>query len=152
MITIKLLLDALKDQDHSAMKIKLPLGETVPENFHVTEVGRIHKAFVDCGGTIRYSAACLIQVWTAHDVEHRLDTTKFYKLMKMADEKIGLDDLPIEIEYGKEVAIQYKLVDIEVSPDGLLFVLDPKQTECLAPDKCGVPSFNKDSCSGDSCC
>ena len=31
----------------------LPDGTSVPEHFHVTEVGLITKNFIDCGGTVR---------------------------------------------------------------------------------------------------
>ncbi|MGA8855051.1 MAG: DUF6428 family protein, partial [Christiangramia sp.] len=30
---------------------QLPNGQLVPEHFHVTEVGKITKHFIDCGGT-----------------------------------------------------------------------------------------------------
>ncbi len=32
---------------------QLPNGELVPNHFHVTEVGKITKNFIDCGGTLR---------------------------------------------------------------------------------------------------
>lgn len=35
-------------------------------------------------------------------------------------------------------AVQYIVADVEVTPKGLLFVLTDKQTDCPAPDKCGV--------------
>jgi hypothetical protein len=31
---------------------QLPDGTTVPEHFHVTEVGLITKNFIDCGGKL----------------------------------------------------------------------------------------------------
>jgi hypothetical protein len=35
------------------IRFQLPNGELVPEHFHVTEVGKISKYFIDCGGTVR---------------------------------------------------------------------------------------------------
>ncbi len=35
------------------LTFKLPDGSLVPNHFHVTEVGKIDKNFIDCGGTIR---------------------------------------------------------------------------------------------------
>ena len=32
---------------------QLPNGKLVPNHFHVTEVGKITKHFIDCGGTVR---------------------------------------------------------------------------------------------------
>ena len=32
---------------------QLPDGSLVPSHFHVTEVGKVSKHFIDCGGTVR---------------------------------------------------------------------------------------------------
>ena len=37
----------------AAIQIMLPEGEFVPTHFHITEVGRVRKDFIDCGGTVR---------------------------------------------------------------------------------------------------
>ena len=118
-----------------------------PDHFHVTEVGRVQKSFIDCGGTRRESVSCVLQTWTAHDIEHRLVAGKLSKILKLAEKVLGSEDLPLEVEYGADVASQYILADVEVTPNGLLFVLVGKQTDCLARDKCGIGE-----CSTSSCC
>ena len=120
--------------------IMLPNGEFVPENFHVTEVGKVTKQFIDCGGTERETIACVLQVWVANDVDHRLKSNKLAKILELAEPLVGATNghLPVEIEYGSEYVSQYPLGDVEVTPGGLLFVLGAKKTACLAPDKCGV--------------
>lgn len=40
--------DAL--QKLETIGFQLPNGELVPNHFHVTEVGKITKHFIDCGG------------------------------------------------------------------------------------------------------
>ncbi len=35
------------------LQFELPGGNLVPGHFHVTEVGKITKHFIDCGGTER---------------------------------------------------------------------------------------------------
>ncbi len=132
------LLKLLEEYNDSSLYIMLPSGEFVPDHFHVTEVGRIYKKFIDCGGTIRHDAFCSLQVWTANDVDHRLPISKLSKILKIGEDAFGFDDLPVQIEYGSDVASQYVLVNVEVTPKGLLFVLAGKQTDCLAPDKCCV--------------
>lgn len=127
----------LDDHKEAALYIMLPSGEFVPNHFHITEVGRIQKTFVDCGGTHREIVSCLLQAWTAHDVEHRLVAGKLVKILKLGEKVLGSDDLPVEVEYG-DVASQYAVTDVEVTPKGLLFILAGKRTDCLAPDKCGV--------------
>ena len=42
---------ALENLDTIAFQ--LPNGDLVPNHFHVTEVGKITKHFIDCGGTVR---------------------------------------------------------------------------------------------------
>ena len=140
---VKQLTELLDKHADSSLHIMLPSGEFVPDHFHVTEVGRVQKTFIDCGGTRREVISCLLQAWTAHDVEHRLVAGKLSKILKLADKVLGSSDLLVEVEYGVEVASHYMLMDIEVTPKGLLFVLAGKKTDCLAPDKCGV---------GQGCC
>ena len=120
------------------MHFMLPDKSFVPAHFHITEVGRVQKDFIDCGGTVRSATTCLLQVWVAHDVDHRLETTKLAKIMEIAQPLLGSDQLPVEIEYEGEAISQYPLGGAESTPAGLLFYLGSKHTACLAPEKCGV--------------
>ena len=120
------------------MHFMLPDKSFVPAHFHITEIGRVRKDFIDCGGTVRSATPCLVQVWVAHDVDHRLETTKLAKIMEIAQPLLGSDQLPVEIEYEGEAISQYPLGGAESTPAGLLFYLGSKHTACLAPEKCGV--------------
>ena len=55
---------------------KLPNGDLVPSHFHVTEVGKITKHFIDCGGVIRKEEKVNFQLWEANDYDHRLHPEK----------------------------------------------------------------------------
>ena len=152
-MNLKQLMDFIGLHENSPINIILPSGSTVPEHFHITEVGKVHKTFVDCGGSKRESVTCLMQIWTATDTDHRLNTTKLEKILSFAKEILGNEDMPVEFEYGDELVVQYKLEDVVMASDvtidtvGLLFVLGAKETQCLAPDKCGVSS-----CCPTGCC
>lgn len=122
----------------AGLHMMLPSGEFVPAHFHVTEIGSVQKKFIDCGGVRRDSEFCVLQVWTANDVEHRLTAGRLAQIFELAEPIVGHADLPVVVEYGPEVAAQYFVSDVEVTPKGLLFVLVGKQTECLAPQRCGV--------------
>src|SRR4051812_20779768 len=50
-----------------ALTFVLPDGDRIPAHAHITEVGRIDKRFIDCGGTIRSLANCTLQAWVAED-------------------------------------------------------------------------------------
>jgi hypothetical protein len=116
----------------------LPDRSFVPEHYHITEVGRVQKDFIDCGGTIRSLASCLLQIWVADDKDHRLHTTKLAKIIEIAGPVLKSDDLPVEVEYEEGAISQYPVAGVEVTPSGLLFYLGTKHTACLAPEKCGV--------------
>ena len=137
-MNLKELTKVLNAHENAALHIMLPAGEFVPSHFHITEVGRVQKNFIDCGGTVRESVSCSLQAWTAEDVEHRLVAGKLAQILQLGQKVLGADDLPVELEYGADVASLYHLTDVEVTPKGLLFVLAGKQTDCLARDKCGI--------------
>jgi len=143
---VKKLMQLLEANGDASLHIMLPSGEFVPDHFHVTEVGRVQKTFIDCGGTRRESVSCLLQTWTAQDVEHRLIAGKLSTILKLAENVLGSDELPLEVEYGADVASQYAIADVEVTPSGLLLILVGKQTDCLAPDKCGVSECKTSGC------
>lgn len=129
-------LSVLKENPEVGLNIQLPSGETIPPHFHVTEVAQVTKEFVDCGGTLRKSIVCMLQIWVANDYDHRLNSTKLSKILSYYR---GNDFSPVEIEYEKDgVTSIYEVVDLQFVKDGLLFVLDNKHTGCLSPDKCGV--------------
>lgn len=127
------------------LHMMLPSGEFIPDHFHVTEIGRVDKDFIDCGGTRRIDSTCVIQVWTATDVLHRLWGSKLKKILGLGG-VLGVSNMRVEIEYGEDVASQYKLGWVEETPSGPLFMLTGKKTDCLAPDRCGVSC-----CKGGTC-
>lgn len=117
-----------------AVKFKLPTGAYVPEHFHVTEVGLITKHFIDCGGVERLEKVVNFQLWEANDFEHRLQPQKLAKIIALSEEKLGIGNLEIEVEYQSETISKYGLYF-----NGKDFVLVPKHTACLASDACGIP-------------
>ena len=145
------LLAVLSGNAGSHLHVMLPGGEFVPAHFHLTEVGRVQKDFIDCGGTVRSTAACVLQVWVADDTDHRLDAGKMAKIIRSADPILKTTDLPVEVEYDAGVLSQYPLAAVENTPSGLLFHLGSKRTACLAMDKCGV-ALPEACCSTPGCC
>ena len=145
-MTVHELLTLLGEVPTAKLHLMLPSGEFVPSHFHITEVGRIQKDFIDCGGTTRSTVSCMIQAWVANDVTHRLTTDKLAGILRMAASLLQSDELPVEIEYENELVSQYPLTGAEITPSGILLHLGTKHTDCLAPDRCGVPAIGKSSC------
>ena len=113
---------------------QLPTGELVPNHFHVTEVGKINKNFIDCGGTIRNEEVINFQLWEANDYDHRLHPEKLIHIIELSEKVLNLQDLDIEVEYQSATIGKYGL-----DFDGKNFLLTTKLTDCLAKDKCGIP-------------
>lgn len=145
-MNVKEFTEVLVQNETAALEFVLPGGLPVPDHFHVTEVGRVDRAFIDCGGTRRATSSCMLQLWTADDVSHRLKPTKLVRVMSLAAPLLQSDDLPVEVEYGKDVASQYSVDHFQSVFGKLRFVLVSKRTDCLAMDKCGV-----DGCSTTDC-
>lgn len=114
---------------------QLPNGELVPNHFHVTEVGKVVKDFIDCGGKVRREEVINFQLWEENDYDHRLHPEKLLHIIELSDKIFQFDDVEIEVEYqGKETIGKYNL-----DFDGKHFLLTSKVTACLAKDACGVP-------------
>jgi len=113
---------------------QLPNGTLVPNHFHVTEVGKISKHFIDCGGTVRTENVANFQLWEADDYDHRLHPEKLLSIIELSEKVLHIEDLEIEVEYQGETIGKYGL-----DFDGTHFLLTTKLTDCLAKDKCGIP-------------
>lgn len=113
---------------------QLPNGELVPSHFHVTEVGKITKHFIDCGGTVRNEEVANFQLWNADDYDHRLHPEKLLNIIELSEKVLGIGDLEIEVEYQADTIGKFGL-----DFNGQHFLLTTKQTDCLAKDKCGIP-------------
>ncbi|MBK6524680.1 MAG: hypothetical protein IPG07_03445 [Crocinitomicaceae bacterium] len=132
---------------------QLPDGSIVPIHFHVTEVGQITKHFIDCGGTVRNEKKVNFQLWEANDFDHRLAPQKLLNIISLSENKLGIEDSEIEVEYQSNTIGKYDL-----GFDGKNFLLLNKQTDCLAKDNCGIPveklklKMSDLSAKAESCC
>ncbi len=128
---------------------QLENGTFVPDHFHVTEVGMITKNFIDCGGTIRNEKLANFQLWNAHDFEHRLKPTKLLNIIKLSEQKLGIQDLEIEVEYQAETIGKFGLIF-----QNKKFVLTNKKTDCLAKENCSIPvaKIQTACCLPNDCC
>lgn len=126
---VKSVLEALE-----TIGFQLPNGELVPTHFHVTEVGKINKHFIDCGGTVRNEEVVNFQLWNANDYDHRLHPEKLLSIIQLSEKILGIEDLEIEVEYQADTIGKYGL-----DFNGKNFLLTTKQTDCLAKDKCNIP-------------
>lgn len=141
--------EALKQNEK--VLFQLPNGKMVPSHFHITEIGKISKHFIDCGGTERTENKISFQLWTAEDFDHRLAPQKLLNIIKLSEDKLNLQDEEIEVEYQGETIGKYGLTF-----DGRYFQLTALSTDCLAKDQCGIPQQKQKialaDLQTDSCC
>jgi hypothetical protein len=119
----------------NTLGFQLPDGSKLPGHFHVTEVGKVTKHFIDCGGTVRLEEVVNFQLWNADDFDHRLHPEKLMNIITLSEKTLGISDGEIEVEYQGQTIEKYGL-----EFDGTNFLLTSKQTDCLAKDNCGIPA------------
>ena len=151
-MTLDAFLQVLSENPAVAIHMMLPDESFVPAHFHVTEVGRVQKDFIDCGGTTRSATTCVLQVWVAKDLDHRLDTSKLANILRLAAPLLKSTELQVEVEYENETVSQFPISAAEVTPSGLLLLLSSKHTACLAQDRCGVGAMDATGCAAPGCC
>ena len=138
-----------------ALRFVLPDGGFIPVHAHITEVGRVDRRFIDCGGTIRSVSSCTLQAWVADDVDHRLLPGGLAGILGKAQPILGQDDLDVEIEYEDCLISQFPVLRGESQNGALHFYLGTKHTDCLAKEVC-IPSTagakDEACCAGGGCC
>lgn len=140
----------LRGNPRSHLRFLLPDGGLIPAHSHITEVGRVEKQFMDCGGTVRQVNTCLLQTWIADDTGHRLAPAKLADILDRAKDVLKGDDLPVEIEFEDFVISQFPVAHVEAAEGTLTFALVSKHTDCLAKELC-LPKEN--TCKpGGNCC
>lgn len=144
-----------------ALQLVLENGQAIAAHFHVTEVGRVERHFVDCGGKRRQTTTCVLQTLVASDADHRLSTTKLAKILELVDALELPGDAPVEVEHQERSVSIDAVASFEVAGDVLLFRLVPKHTACLAEDACGIAApksqsleivGNSGCCGSSGCC
>lgn len=127
---------ALTRHPEATLRFILPNGEPVPAHAHVTEVARVEKRFIDCGGTLRNDLMCRLQTWTANDHEHRITAKKLLGILNGAASFLSTDEMEVDVEHEVQFISQFPLDSIEVDGSQLLLKLTERHTACLALDKC----------------
>ena len=140
-MNVEQFLSMLEAHPHQSLCIKLPNGQAIAAHFHITEVGHVVKNFMDCGGTRRSTASCLLQTWVHSDVDHRLQTDKLANILRLAGDVLPALDLPVEIEHEAGVISQYPVVSGSSDGQTLTLATDLKHTTCLAMDLCCAPAM-----------
>lgn len=127
------------------VRFVLPTGSKVPPHAHVTEVARIDKKFIDCGGTFRTESVCRLQTWFSDDTDHRLTASKLVVILQKSASFLETEDIEVDVEHEAPFVSQFPIERIETANDSLNVILGVKHTACLAEDRCLPPALGKAS-------
>ena len=129
------------------LSFRLPTGTSIPIHAHVTEVARIEKRFIDCGGTFRTETCCRLQTWFSDDTDHRAAAKMLLNVLDKAAPFLETEDLEVDVEYEAPFISQFPISGIHAENNVLVVDLGIKHTTCLAPDKCLPPTATTKSIS-----
>ena len=128
----------LADHSDRYFRISLPDGANVPVSFHVTEAGRVQKTFLDCGGKLRESVSCQLQMWVGEDYgvgedyDHRIETGKTAAILNLAKSYLPDETIPVEVEYEDKAISQYTVEGFDLTEDAVVLKLAGSQA-CRVP-------------------
>ncbi len=131
---------SLSQHPEKLLQFVLPIGTKIPPHAHITEVARIDKHFIDCGGTVRKESACRMQIWFADDTEHRISAGTMLKVLEKAAKVLGADDLVVDFEYEAPFIAQFPATSMAPEGNALVVQLGIRHTDCLAKDTCTPPA------------
>ena len=151
-VSLDQLVASLQAFPGTTVRWRLPNGQAIAPHYHLTEVARVQKDFIDCGGVRRRHESCVLQLWVATDTQHRLEAAKYLRILQSAMPLFESTAIPVEVEYEDQVLSHYNVSSIECRDDQMEIHLASKHTGCLAPDRCGVPMVVLGGCSGPGCC
>ncbi len=135
-LTLAELRRALAARPRDGLRFRLPTGSLAPIHAHLTEVARVEKRFIDCGGTVRTHVSARIQLWTADDTGHRVACGKCDEILGRGAGLLGSDDLPVEVELDLPYLSLFETTGAVREGDALVVLLSPVKADCLAPDVC----------------
>ncbi|HEX9997273.1 MAG TPA: DUF6428 family protein [Abditibacterium sp.] len=141
-MTLQEFKNLLHNHRETLFQLRLPHGDAVPVSFHITEVGRVEKTFLDCGGKLHTRKTCQLQVWVGPDEDHRIQAGKMADILDQSEVVVPDDSLELELEYEREDGFvsQFPVSHFEVSDQAVTLHLGVRHTECLAPELCIVPA------------
>jgi hypothetical protein len=123
-----------------SVRFRFADGESVPAHAHVTEVARIDKQFVDCGGTFRTQSMCRLQTWVSDDYDHRLKAGVLLKILEKGGSFLQTEDIEVDVEHELDYITQFPIASVGPNGEEMIVELSERHTDCLAKEKCCAPT------------
>lgn len=126
----------LEEHPNAFTRFVLPDGEPVPVHAHVTEVGHVARNFIDCGGMIGREEKVVLQTHVGRDIEHRLRSDRFAKILELGNRVVPSVELDVDVEYDCCVVSHYPIAEARPAGEYLDLILDRGRTQCRARERC----------------
>jgi Family of unknown function (DUF6428) len=126
---------ALERYPETLLRFVLPNGDSIPAHAHVTEVGHVVKSFIDCGGLTGKEEKVVVQTHVGNDVDHRLRSDRFAKILRLGRRVVPNVDLNVDVEYDCCVVAQYPIAGARREGEHLNLILHRGQTQCRARER-----------------
>jgi len=126
---------ALERYPETLLRFVLPNGDSIPAHAHVTEVGHVVKSFIDCGGLTGKEEKVVVQTHVGNDVDHRLRSDRFAKILRLGRRVIPNVDLDVDVEYDCCVVAQYPIAEARREGEHLNLILHRGRTQCRARER-----------------
>lgn len=153
-LSLQQLVEALNKADGRIVRFELPTTTLLSPHIHVTEVARIDKKFVDCGGTLRTDSSCRLQIYQADDTEHRITAAKFAQILAKGAGVLNSLNLSVEVEAEAPYLSVFPITASRIEEKQIVLSLGMRHTACLAEDVCFPANLqDKSTCTpGSGCC
>jgi hypothetical protein len=145
---------ALQRHPDTLPRFVLPDGDFIPAHAHITEVGHVTRNFIDCGGVIGRSETVLLQTHVGQDVDHRMRSGRFAKILALGDRVLPHDQLDVEVEYDCCVVAQYPIDEVKPGVEHLDVILGSRRTQCRDRERQKTAGATEDACctTASACC
>jgi hypothetical protein len=134
-MTFQGLQNALEANPTRFPRFVLPDGDYIPAHAHVTEVGHVIRNFIDCGGLTGKEEKVVLQTHVGNDIDHRLRSDRFAKILQLGDRVIPSADLDVDVEYDCCVVAQYPIAEATQDGEHLNLILQRGRTQCRARER-----------------
>ena len=149
-MTVNDLQNVLDVNPKRVLRFVLPDGDYIPAHAHVTEVGHLVRNFIDCGGLTGKEEKVVLQTHVGGDTDHRLQSDRFAKILRLGNRIIPNADLDVDVEYDCCVVAQYPISEAAPDDEHLNLILRRVQTQCRARER--ESNTTADCCATSAAC
>lgn len=137
------LIDALEARPGAVLQFRLPDGETIPGDFHITELSDARYTGMDCGGRASSRRETVVQLLAGRDGEGMSAGRAAAIWRRVLEGPVGdaLDleaEIVVEYDRGGEQLARYPLTDLRIHASTIVASLGSLHSVCApAQSKAG---------------